>query len=188
MDWITGLPLSNGYDAILTVVDKLSKRPKYIPTQSTHTAVDTAKIFFEHVVRHHGLPTCIISDRDPKFTSSFWKELMTVMGINQAMTTAGSPQAYGATERQNRTLEDALRCQLSYHGQDWSEHLGTIEYAHQGLVQASTGFTPFKIDTGRKLKNGAIGLTQNDIAKNFAEHRQKVIKLAQENMKRPKKE
>jgi hypothetical protein len=170
MDWITGLPKSNGYDAILTVVDKLSKRPKYIPTQSTHTAVDTAKIFFEHVVRHHGLPTCNISNRDPKFTSSFGKELMKVMGINQAMTSVRRLQADGASERQNRTLEDALICQISYHGQDWSEHLGTIEYEHQGLVQASTGFTTFEIGTGRKLKNSAIGITQNNMAKNFAEN------------------
>ncbi|KAF0714972.1 Aste57867_3621 [Aphanomyces stellatus] len=107
-DWITGLPASKGYDAILVVVDKLSKRPKYIPTKSDVDAPQTAKEFFEHVVRHHGLPSTIISDRDPKFTSTFWRSLMDIMGIRQAMATAGRAQADGATERQNRTLEDAL--------------------------------------------------------------------------------
>ncbi|KAF0775949.1 hypothetical protein AaE_000351 [Aphanomyces astaci] len=95
----------------------------------------------------------MISDRDPKFTSTFWKSLMEIMDIRQAMNTAGRAQADGATERQNRTLEDALRCQVSYLGQDWVDHLPTIEYAHQGLVQASTGLTPFKVDTGRKLRD-----------------------------------
>ena len=70
-DWITGLPLSKSCDAILVVVDKLSKRAKYIPTQTNADAPETARLFFDHVVRHHGLPSVIISDRDPKFTSNF---------------------------------------------------------------------------------------------------------------------
>ncbi|KAF0716455.1 hypothetical protein As57867_002832, partial [Aphanomyces stellatus] len=86
------LPASKGYDAILVVVDKLSKRPKYIPTKSDVDAPQTAKEFFEHVVRHHGLPSTIFSDRDPKFTSTFWRSLMDNMGIRQAMTNAGRAQ------------------------------------------------------------------------------------------------
>jgi transposase-like protein len=185
-DWITGLPVSKGYDAIMTVVDKLSKRAKYLPTQSTADAPQTAKLFFNHVVRHHGVPSVIISDRDPKFTGNFWKALMELMGIKQPMTTAGRAQADGATERQNRTLEDSLRCQVSYLGEDWADHLPTIEYAHPGLVQASTGLTPFEIDTGRKLRNPVVDslLSNNEYAKNFAEHRQEVLKLAQENLKK----
>ncbi|KAF0753907.1 hypothetical protein AaE_005531, partial [Aphanomyces astaci] len=89
-------------------VDKLSKRPKYIPTRSDVDAPQTAKEFFDHVVRHHGLPAMIISDRDSKFTSTYWKSLMEIMDIRQAMTTAGRAQADQATERQNRTLKDAL--------------------------------------------------------------------------------
>ncbi|KAF0692775.1 Aste57867_16172 [Aphanomyces stellatus] len=186
VDWITGLPASKGYEAIRVVVDKLSKRPTYIPTKSDVDAPQTAKEFFEHVVRHHGLPSTIISDRDPKFTSTFWKSLMDIMGIRQAMTTASRAQADGATERQNRTLEDALRCQVSYLGQDWVDHLPTIEYAHQGLVQASTGLTPFEVDTGRKLRNPAVSsiLPKNDFAMNFAEHRKEVIKMAHDNLKK----
>ncbi|GMF39305.1 unnamed protein product [Phytophthora fragariaefolia] len=69
MDFITGLPVSEGFDAILVAVDKLSKRAKYAPTYSTADAKDTAKVFFGAVVRHHGLPKVIISDRDSKFIS-----------------------------------------------------------------------------------------------------------------------
>ncbi|ETV79352.1 hypothetical protein H257_07386 [Aphanomyces astaci] len=81
---------------------------------------------------------------------------MKIMGVKHFMTTAGRAQSDGATERQNRTLEDALRCQVSYLGHDWSEHLGTIEYAHQGLIQASMGLIPFEVDTGRKLLKMAL--------------------------------
>ncbi|ETW00285.1 hypothetical protein H310_07664 [Aphanomyces invadans] len=74
------------------------------------------------------------------------------------MTTAGRAQADGATERQNRTLEDSLRCETSYLGTDWADHLATIEYAHQALVQTSTGVSPFELDTGRVLRNPLLPL------------------------------
>ncbi|ETV68507.1 hypothetical protein H257_15506 [Aphanomyces astaci] len=80
---------------------------------------------------------------------------MKIMGVKHFMTTAGRAQSDGATERQNRTLEDALCCQVSNLGHDWSEHLGTIEYA-QALIQASTGLIPFEVDTGRKLLKMAL--------------------------------
>ncbi|KAF1317106.1 polyprotein, partial [Globisporangium splendens] len=194
MDFITGLPVSEGFDAILVTVDKLSKRPKYHPTHSTADAEATAKVFFEAVVRHHGLPKVIISDRDPKFTSDFWKSLTKLMGIKLSMTTSHRAQADGQTERQNLVLEDALRCMVSYHGDDWVSHLGTIEFAHATLVNESTKFTPFEVDTGRKVRNliaQEFGVEDGTIqqvdvaefAKNFAEKRQQVIKLAQENLK-----
>ncbi|KAF1326506.1 Retroelement pol polyprotein, partial [Globisporangium splendens] len=194
MDFITGLPVSEGFDAIFVTVDKLSKRPKYHPTHSTADAEATAKVFFEAVVRHHGLPKVIISDRDPKFTSDFWKSLTKLMGIKLSMTASHRAQADGQTERQNLVLEGALRCMVSYHGDDWVSHLGTIEFAHATLVNESTKFTPFEVDTGRKVRNliaQEFGVEDGTIqqvdvaefAKNFAEKRQQVIKLAQENLK-----
>ncbi|KAF1314306.1 Retroelement pol polyprotein, partial [Globisporangium splendens] len=194
MDFITGLPVSEGFDAILVTMDKLSKRPKYHPTHSTADAEATAKVFFEAVVRHHGLPKVIISDRDPKFTSDFWKSLTKLMGIKLSMTTSHRAQADGQTERQNLVLEDALRCMVSYHGDDWVNHLGTIEFAHATLVNESTKLTPFEVDTGRKVRNliaQEFGVDEGnfepvniaEFAKNFAEKRQQVVKLAQENLK-----
>ncbi|KAF1331432.1 Retroelement, partial [Globisporangium splendens] len=194
MDFVTGLPVSKGFDAIFVTVDKLSKRPKYHPTHSTADAEGTAKVFFEAVVRHHGLPKVIISDRDPKFTSDFWKSLTKLMGVKLSMTTSHRAQADGQTERQNLVLEDALRCMVSYHGDDWVSHLGTIEFAHATLVYESTKFTPFEVDTGRKVRNliaQEFGVDEGnfepvniaEFAKNFAEKRQQVVKLAQENLK-----
>ncbi|GMF51891.1 unnamed protein product [Phytophthora fragariaefolia] len=88
-----------------------------------------ANYFFDNVVRHHGVPAVIISDHDPKFTARFWKSLAQVIGVQLNMTTSYRAQADGQTERQNRVLEDVLRCMVSYHGDDWAVKLGTIEYA-----------------------------------------------------------
>ena len=130
MDEITGLPVSNGFDAIVNMMCELSKRAKYAASHTTATAEDTAKIFFDNVVRHHGLPKVIISDRDPKYTSHFWSALMKLMGVQLNMTTSHRAQADGQTKRRNLVLEDALRCMVSYHGMDWVNYLRTIEYAH----------------------------------------------------------
>lgn len=190
MDFVVGLPASNGFDAILTVVDKLSKRAKYIPTHTTADAEDVARSFFDGVVRHHGLPQVIISDRDPKFTSTFWKSLMNQMGVKLSMTTAHRAQSDGQTERQNLVLEDALRCMVSYHGNDWANHLSTIEYAHATLVSSSTKLSPFTIDTGRQprsITQSEFSSSTEDIplveyAQRFVNERKKLVELARKNL------
>ncbi|KAF1315744.1 Retrotransposon nucleocapsid protein, partial [Globisporangium splendens] len=190
MDFITGLPLSEGYDAILTVVDKLSKRAKYAPTHAKDGAPEAAKVFFDTIVHHHGLPEVVNSDRDSKFTSKFWTSLMKFMGIRLSMTTSHRPQADGQTERQNLVVEDALRCMVSYQGTDWVQHLGMTEYAHTTLISASTGFSPFEIDTGRKERNVWEQTINSkaeergiaEYAKIFAEERQKIVELARKNL------
>ncbi|KAF0714571.1 hypothetical protein AaE_011540, partial [Aphanomyces astaci] len=170
-------------------VDNLSKRPKYIPTRSDVDAPQTAKEFFERVVRHHGLPAMIISDRDSKFTSTFWKSLMEIMDIRQAMTTAGRAKADGGTDRQNRTLEDALRCQVSYLGQDWVEHFPTI-------VLCPPRLSPniYRLNTVRSRHRPQVAqpfrepfLVQENFAKNFAEHRKEVIRMDHENLTKVQK-
>ncbi|KAF1327685.1 putative retroelement, partial [Globisporangium splendens] len=195
MDFITGLPESNGFDAIFTAVNKLSKRAKYAAVKTTHDAEKIAHAFFDNVVRHHGIPAVIISDRDPKFTSHFWRSLAKMMGIKLNMTTSHRAQADGQTERQNLILEDALRCMTSHHGRDWSEKLATIEYAHATLTSASTGLSPFEIDTGRKERH-PVGLSAAsdtnkrkeatdiaEIAKNFHGDREKIIDKAKRQLK-----
>ena len=118
--------MSEGYDAMCVVVDKLSKRPIYAPTYTTADSKSTAKIFSDAVVRHHGLPKVIISDRDPKFTANFRESLMNIIGVQLSMTTAHREQVDGQTELQNLVLEDALRCLVSYSGENWARLLGTV--------------------------------------------------------------
>ena len=102
MDFITQLPLTKkGHDAILVVVDKLSKTIKAIPTKTTVTAPEVTDLFFLHIFRHFGLPSTIISDRDSRFTGKFWQTLWVKLGTKLAMSTAFHPQTDGQTERAN---------------------------------------------------------------------------------------
>ena len=109
MDFITQLPRSkDGYDAIVMFVDTFSKMVHFAKTKTEASAMDTAKIFFDQVYKYHGLPKVIVSDRDLKFTSKFWKALFNTLGTKLSMSTAFHPQSDGQTERANRTLEDML--------------------------------------------------------------------------------
>ncbi|GMF53547.1 unnamed protein product [Phytophthora fragariaefolia] len=153
VDFVTGLPVSDGYDAFMTVVDKLSKRPIYCPVHTIDDAEEIDHCFFDNVVRHHGVPAVIISDRDPKFTSRFWTSLVQSMCVQLNMATSYCAQADGQTEHQNLIVEAALRCMVSCHGDEWAAKRGTIEYAHPTLVSATTGLSPFEVDTGRKERN-----------------------------------
>jgi hypothetical protein len=153
MDLITQLPQSAaGHDAIFVVVDKLTKYVYYIPTVTAVTAVKLAELCIHHVVRYRGIPRCIVSDRDPRFTSIFWQSLWQQLGTKLSMSTAFHPQTDGQTERANRTLEEGLRAYVGYHQWDWDEHLVPLEIAFNNTIQASTGFTPFYLNSGREIE------------------------------------
>ncbi|GMF25830.1 unnamed protein product [Phytophthora fragariaefolia] len=181
-DFITHLPVSDGFNAIMIVVDKLSKRPVYIPTHTTATAENTAKLFFNSVIRHYGIPSTTISDRDPKFTSKFGTALISMMKIKAAMTTAHKAQADEQTERQNRTVEDSLRCSISYHGNDWNEHLPMIEYAHATLVSSSWKMSPFFNPLGSAEGDQPVARSRVEYTSRFVQHRQEVIERARKNL------
>ena len=110
MDLITDLPVtSNGYDSIFVVVDRLSKMTHVEPTTKTVTAEGLAEICTNRIFRYHGVPQSIISDRDTRFTSLFWKKFAAKLGTTLRMSTADHPQTDGQTERVNGVLEDTLR-------------------------------------------------------------------------------
>jgi hypothetical protein len=108
MDFISGLPLHKGCNAIFTCVDRLTKLTRLTPCfmgDNVLTAVETAQLFFNRIVRDFGIPETIISDRDPRFTSSFWSALMQIVGTKLAYSSAYHPQSDGQTERQHMTIE-----------------------------------------------------------------------------------
>jgi hypothetical protein len=149
MDLITQLPVTKkGHDAIIVFVDKHSKMVHYAATTTKCTAENVARIFFDTVVRLHGIPKSIISDRDPRFTSKFWQQLWSLCGTQLKMSTAYHPQTDGQTERANRTLEDVLRNYVSNKQNDWDDHLTAAEIAVNSSVQSSTGFTPYYLNYG----------------------------------------
>ena len=149
MDFITQLPKTNkGNDAITVIVCKLSKMVHFIPCKTTITAPQTANIVFEYVVRHHGIPSIIISDRDARFTSMFWKSLWKLLGTKLNMSTAYHPQTDGQTERTNRTLEEMLRAYVNYQQSDWDDYLISAEIAFNNSFQLSTGYSPYYLNHG----------------------------------------
>jgi Reverse transcriptase (RNA-dependent DNA polymerase)/RNase H-like domain found in reverse transcriptase/Integrase zinc binding domain/Retroviral aspartyl protease/Chromo (CHRromatin Organisation MOdifier) domain len=150
MDFIVSLPKTkNGNDTVIVIVDKLSKMACYIPTTVTVTAPQVAKYVFDYIVRYHGVPESIISDRDSKFTSMFWQSLWSLLGSKLLMSTAYHPQTDGQTERQNRTLEDMLRSFTNYNQDDWDEYLISLEIAYNDSIHLSTNETPFYLNSGQ---------------------------------------
>ena len=142
MDFIVGLPPVRGHDSIYVVVDRLSKYAHFIPCSSTVTAEGVAQLFINHVWKLHGLPKSIITDRDPKFVSAFWRSLMQQLGIDHNMTTANHPEADGQTERTNRTLVQYLRLYTQQNASNWLDFLACAEWVYNTTVHSSTRCSP----------------------------------------------
>jgi hypothetical protein len=142
MDFIMDLPLSHGYNAILTIVDKLTKYAMFLPCKTTITEEETAKLVHNHVWMHYGLPRQIITDRDTRWTGSFWEHLTAIIGIKRSLTTAYHPQANGQSEIMNQILEIALRCFTNPSMDNWSELLPSFAFAYNTSTHTSTGFSP----------------------------------------------
>jgi transposase InsO family protein len=105
MDFVEGLPKSKGVFVILVIVDRFTKYGHFVPIKHPYTAKTIAKAVFDNVVKLHGLPKTIVSDRDKVFTSVFWKELFSLMVTQLIMSSAYHPQTDGQTERVNQCLE-----------------------------------------------------------------------------------
>ncbi|KAL0548854.1 hypothetical protein IC582_013330 [Cucumis melo] len=150
MDFITGLPKTlRGFTVIWVVVDRLTKSAHFVPGKSTYTASKWAQLYMSEIVRLHGVPVSIVSDRDARFTSKFWKGLQTAMGTRLDFSTAFHPQTDGQTERLNQVLEDMLRaCALEFPG-SWDSHLHLMEFAYNNSYQATIGMAPFEALYGK---------------------------------------
>ena len=151
LDLITQLPPTQGagYDAIVVFVDRLTKRVHLAPTYTSVSAEGMAELFYDTVFKHHGVPRVLISDRDPRFTSTFWKSLTSLIGTKIALSTANHPQTDGQTERTNKTIEAMLRAFVSPHQHDWDKYLPSAEFAYNESKQDSTGFPPFFMEYGQ---------------------------------------
>jgi hypothetical protein len=186
VDLITHLPRTlRGHDAIIVFVDRLSKRVHYVSTVTKVSAMDFALIFVNTIFANHGLPMEIISDRDPRFTSTFWEHVTAMLGIQRCMSTAFHPRSDGQTERANRTLEESLRSYVSGDQADWDVHLPLVEFAVNSSYHAAIGTTPFLMEYGQTpLPPNAIALQKaNPAARKFVGNWEKYVKLAKEKIR-----
>ena len=148
LDFLTDLPQSEGMTVILVVVDRFSKMSHFIPMPRIPDAEETAKAFIREIVRLHGLPSEVISDRGPQFVSHFWKRFLELLGIQQCLSSAYHPQSDGQTERAIQVLEQYLRCFVSYQQDDWVPLLPLAEFSFNNTVNASSQMTPFFVNSG----------------------------------------
>ncbi|WVZ25959.1 hypothetical protein V8G54_004503 [Vigna mungo] len=149
MDFITGLPNSYGFTVIMVVIDRLSKYSHFVPLKSYYNSKIVAKAFMLHIVKLHGAPKSIVSDRDKVFTSSFWQHLFKLLGRTLAMSSAYHPQTDGQSEALNKCLEMFLHCFTFENPKLWSKHLTWAEYWYNTSFHTSLGMTPFKALYGR---------------------------------------
>ena len=143
MDFVIGLPWSQGSDAIWVVIDRLTKARHFVPCRTSIDAAGLADLFIEHAFRLHGLPNSIVSDRGPQFAAAFWQRLCGRLGIDNRQSTAFHPETDGQTERANAVMEQYLRAHVSYLQDDWSAWLPLAEFAANNQASETTGVSPF---------------------------------------------
>jgi hypothetical protein len=149
LDFIEALPRVGGKSVILTVVDRFSKYCHFIPLAHSYSAESVAQAFFADIVRLHSIPQSMVSDRDPIFTSTFWHELMRLMGTKLHMTMTFHPQSDGQSEAANCVIIMYLRCLTGDRPRQWLRWLPWAEYLFNTAYQTSLWDTPFCVVYGR---------------------------------------
>jgi hypothetical protein len=146
MDFVLGLPrMQRGFDSIFVVVDRFSNMAHFIPCQKTNDAMHVGNLFFKEVVRLHGQPKIIVSDRDTIFFGHFWRALWKKLGTNFSFISAYRPQIDGQTNVVNKCLGNLLRSLVTKHHNQWDQIMPQEEFAYNDSPNRSTGKSPFQI-------------------------------------------
>lgn len=185
MDFVEGLPKSEGKNVIMVVVDRFSKYAHFIPLSHPYTASSVARLFLDHIVKLHGQPVSIVTDRDPIFTSSFWSELFKLMGTKLHLTSSYHPQSDGQTERLNQCLENYLRSCTSQHPHKWTKWLALAEFRYNTSHHSSLKTTPFAVLYGYDLPQYSLDPyfhSSNQEASALLHQRNEMLELIKENL------
>ena len=149
MDLITDLPLSNGYDSILTIVNQgCSKAAKFIPCKKTIDGLAVATLYFQHLFPFFGISKRIISDRDTQFTSGFSKAVCDATDIYQNFSTTFHSRTDGQSELMNQWIETYLQHFVNGRQNNWSNLLPMAEFLHNSWKHESSKYSPHKLVTG----------------------------------------
>ncbi|WVZ89350.1 hypothetical protein U9M48_035770 [Paspalum notatum var. saurae] len=149
VDFVEGFPKVGGKSVILTVVDRFSKMAHFIPLGHPYTVLSVARAFFDNVVKLHGFPCSIVSDRDPVFTSTLWTELFSLAGVKLRLSSAFRPQTDGQSEVTNCIIGVYLRCLAGDRPRSWLKWLPWAEYCYNTAYQTALKTTPFRVVFGR---------------------------------------
>lgn len=160
MDRIVGLPPSNGYTAIIVIVDRFSKMAKFFPTLETFNSADLADLFIREIVFNFGTPNDLVTDRGPEFASNLWGRICEKLEINRKLSTAYHPETDGQTERVNQVLEIFLRQYCNYHQDDWSSLLPAANYCYNSTPHSATQFSPFQVVYNYQPTVGSTHITE----------------------------
>ena len=134
------------------IVDRLTKSAHFLPIRVDYSLDKLAQIYVNEVIRLHGAPISIVSDRDPRFTSRFWPSLQRAMGTKLKFSTSFHPQTDGQSERIIQILEDMLRaCVMEFKG-SWDKHLPLMEFSYNNSYHTSLGMAPYEALYGRRCR------------------------------------
>jgi len=147
IDFISELPKSHGYDAIM-VVNSTGKHGHFIPTHTMVTALGSAQLYLKHVWKLHGLLLFVLSNHGPQFMSQFMHELYCLLATKVTASTTYHPQTNGQTEYVNQELEQYLCVFMNERQDDWDEWLPMAKFAYNNHIHSSMQHTPFFINTG----------------------------------------
>jgi hypothetical protein len=147
MDFIMGFSNTSwDHDSIWVIVDRLTMTAHFLPVHTTHRAEKYAEIYIDQIVRLHGVPRTIVSDRGAPFVAHFWEQLQKSLGTTVIRSSAYHPQTDGQTERVNQILEDMLRTCMIHYGKDLAE------FSYNNSYQSSLKMAPFEALYGRRCR------------------------------------
>jgi transposase InsO family protein len=158
MDFVVGFSLtSHRHNAILVIVDKLTKSAHFIPVRDTYDVTDVARMFVSEVIHLHQIPKKMISDRDSRFTSRFWTSLQSALGTQLNLSTTYHPETDGKTKRVNQVMEYILRMYVMDNQTHWEKYLPLVEFAYNNSFHSSIGMPPYKALYGRPCRTPLSG-------------------------------
>jgi hypothetical protein len=182
VDLMVELPFSKGYNAIVIFVDMLTKMAHFVPTVTTVDASQLANIYMSNIYKLHGISRVIISDRDPKFTSSIWQNLFKQLGTKLNISTSYHPQTDGQSERVIQVLEQMLRPYINQYHDNWTDFLDICEFEYNSHTSKSTGFSPFQIMYGFQPDRPITLLNSTESQSEILQKREAIQALVKENL------
>ena len=185
MDFITGLPKSEGMSVIMVVFDRLTRYAHFCALSHPFKSSTVATTFMDTIQKLHGNPRVIVSNRDPTFTGNFWMELFSCLGTQLAHISSYNPKSNGQTEIVNKCLEGYLHCFVSDKQTQWVKWLPLTEWWYNTSFHTAAKMTPFMALYGYHPQSITSSLRENSnvqAMEDHIEHQQEVLQLLKDNL------